>query len=381
MIRLTAILAMLLFLSGCEIISFKDYAYPPYDGELVWTQVTKKAEWPERYDHAAAVYNGYLWVMGGYNPGQVKGDTYFEDVWKSSDGKTWEQVQANAPWKGRRGHKVLVFDDGSGDAMFLLGGYSVDEESGYRQYCNDVWKSTNGIDWQQIKPRTYPELNDSTDWMPRMNHGVVVASHDGIRYIYLIAGRTQLENHDANYSSIYFNDVWRSTDGNHWEKVMNNDYGIRSEHGIAVDPSTGRIYVQGGVHGINFEAPDYGSHPLPNWQALWYSDNGKDWSPLADTITVTDTYRFRSAHGFVFFKGKLWSLPGKTVSNNHYEFGYSSLYSTWNYEEPGTWVLDSEGTDIDARHSYATVVFNDKLWILGGFTGSNGQSNDVWSAQ
>jgi hypothetical protein len=39
------------------------------------------------------------------------------------------------------------------------------------------------------------------------------------------------------------------------------------------------------------------------------------------------------------------------------------------------------GSDLKGRHSYATVVFNDKIWFLGGFTSNNGQDNDVWTAE
>lgn len=55
----------------------------------------------------------------------------------SANGKTWELVQANVPWKGRRGHTVTVFDDGNGEAMFLIGGFSVNEATGYGQYNSE----------------------------------------------------------------------------------------------------------------------------------------------------------------------------------------------------------------------------------------------------
>lgn len=79
-----------------------------------------------------------MWVTGGYNPGQISGDTYYEDVWSSTDGKSWELVTNNAPWLGRRSHQLVNFDDGSGEAMYLIGGFSVNEETGYRQFNNDV---------------------------------------------------------------------------------------------------------------------------------------------------------------------------------------------------------------------------------------------------
>ena len=152
-----AILAI--WFGGCEFESYRDYRTPEYDGVFSWTEVTKKAEWPKRWDHSSLSYDGRLWVIGGYNPGLVKGDTYLEDVWSSEDGVNWTEETASAPWLGRRGHASVVFDDGGGEAMYVIGGFVVDEETGYREYRNDVWRSTDGSSWSQIKERTEPELD------------------------------------------------------------------------------------------------------------------------------------------------------------------------------------------------------------------------------
>ena len=148
-ISILAIVAV--FISSCEFESYKDYDFKEYDGSLEWTRLVKNADWPNRFGHTAVTYDNKIWVIGGYNPGVVKGDTYYEDVWSSADGENWDLVLEKAPWLGRKGHQVVVFNDGSGDAMFLVGGFTVNEESGFREYGNDVWKSTDGIEWIQLK--------------------------------------------------------------------------------------------------------------------------------------------------------------------------------------------------------------------------------------
>src|SRR5579862_942014 len=52
-----------------------------------WAQVTPAAPWAPRYVHAALVFNGRMWVLGGN-----QGGSYFNDVWSSSDGTNWTQV-------------------------------------------------------------------------------------------------------------------------------------------------------------------------------------------------------------------------------------------------------------------------------------------------
>jgi len=380
-IRLTAaVLASMLLVNSCEFESYEDFGIQPYDGELTFNELSKKAEWKNRFDHAAVYFDSKVWIFGGYNPGEVRNDTYYEDVWSSEDGISWTLVTADAPWKGRRGHGAVVFDDGSGPAMFIIGGYSVDEETGYRQYCNDVWKSTDGENWTLIKECSEPELENPDTWYPRMNHAVVVAKHGGQDYLYIIGGRTQLTGKSGTYSQEYFNDVWRSTDGINWTSLPNDDYGIRASHAAAVDPDNGTIYIQGGMHGIIFEAEDNASHPIEDWNKLWSSPDGIHWAPSYDSI-VPESYLERSEHEMAFYQGSLWVFPGATTSTMHYHFAQSNHYPTWKVNSDNVWTIDSEGSDLRGRHSYGFVADDEKIWFLGGFTSNNGQDNDVWTAE
>lgn len=372
---------LLLLIQGCETESIKDYSIPEYDGSLKWERINRKAEWSNRFDHAAAVFNNKIWIFGGYNPGQIKADTYYEDVWNSADGKKWKLIKDKAAWKGRRSFTVTVYNDGAGDAMFLIGGFSVDEETGYRQYNNDVWKSTDGINWEEIKKRSYPDRNSTSDWFPRMNHSCIKVNHRGNDYIYLIGGSSMIENHPSGpYSMIYFNDVWRTTNGIDWEKLPNNDYGIRSGHATTVDQATGRIYLQGGMFGVIFSTENNAVRPLPDWHHLWYTDDGINWISEKVSSDFDEELLHRAEHQMFYYQNKLWGLPGKTNSNQHFRFAEEIYYTSWVREENKLWSVDSYGTDIDARYAYALVEFENKIWILGGDTNSFGPSNDVWCA-
>jgi hypothetical protein len=386
--------APLLFLWSCEFKSYEEHEATPYDGVFTYTEVSKNAAWKNRFDHAAVAFDGKIWVFGGYNPGEVRNDTYLEDVWSSEDGEIWELVTSEAPWHGRRGHTVNVFDDGNGEAMYLMGGFEVDEETGYRQYTNDVWKSQNGADWVQLKERFYPKLDsldefnqrvspplDSLDdWFPRMNHVALTATHNDTNFLYIIGGSTQLENYNSRYAMEYFSDVWRSTNGSDWTRVWNNDYGMRASHSGTVDPATGKIFIQGGMHGPIFDAEYNASRPNENWTWMWTSLDGKNWVAENDTANFDQAYLSRTEHTMEFFNNTLWTFSGSTTSLMHYQFTNREHYPTWRYDE-GLWSVDSEGTAIKPRHSYATVIFQNKIWFLGGYTSNKGQNNDVWSAE
>lgn len=371
-----AILAI--WFGGCEFESYRNYRTPEYDGVFSWTQLTKKADWPKRWDHTSLSYDGRLWVIGGYNPGKVSGDTYLEDVWSSEDGVNWKEETASAPWLGRRGHASVVFDDGRGDAMYVIGGFVVNEETGYREYSNDVWRSVDGANWTQIKERTELELDSLYDWFPRFNHCCVVTNHGANNYIYLIGGYTMLEDHDARYAPKYFNDVWRSVDGTHWERLPNTDFGIRAEHAATVDPYSGRIYLQGGRNGVIIQDSLNSSHPNPEWQWLWSSDDGINWIPENDTSEFEQKYLSRAEHHLVMMDETLFGFPGRNASNVHFHFAQADQYTFWRRDPGNLWSVDSQGSDFGARYGYSMVTHDDKVWILGGDTDLHGPENDVW---
>ena len=72
------------------------------------------------------MYDDKLWVVGGHDANY----DYQNDVWYSSDGETWTQATAAAPFSARREHTSVVFDD----KVWVIGG---DDENKGRK--NDVW--------------------------------------------------------------------------------------------------------------------------------------------------------------------------------------------------------------------------------------------------
>ena len=53
-----------------------------------WTRATQEAPWEGRGEHASAVHDGKIWIMGGGGHG------YTNDVWSSSDGVNWTRATA-----------------------------------------------------------------------------------------------------------------------------------------------------------------------------------------------------------------------------------------------------------------------------------------------
>ncbi len=370
--NLISIALLIFMLASCDPMSIKEYRMEPYSGALAWEQITSKAAWSNRYDHAAVAFKGKIWIFGGYDSGRLRGDTYLEDIWSSANGKDWVMVTDSAPWKGRRGHTVTVFDDGTGEALYLIGGFEVDEKTGYRQYTNDCWRSADGSAWTRIKERTQADRVITGDFMPRFNHACVAARQGGINYLYLIGGSTMLEGTEGGYSCIYFHDVWRSQNGISWVKLDNNDFGMRSELAACADPNSGRLYIHGGIFGVTFDNEDLFNQPGEFYYHVWYSDDGTSWQPDESFSTL------RAGHTLMNYGQSLWLFPGKEDSYREIRYAEDSLYYTYRKAADQVWALDSKGSAFSGRHSYAAVDFMNALWILGGETADNGPNNDVW---
>jgi len=371
------VIGLFILFQACSKLIYPVYPIPEYTGSINWELRAKKAEWPARWDHSAVSYQDKIWIFGGYNPGNTGSDSYLEDVWNSSDGKEWHQVTEAAPWHGRRGHATLVFDDGSGPSIYLIGGYSVNEETGYRQYNNDVWKSSDGSSWEQIKTNTQAELDSRLDWYPRFNHRSEVLNLGGKNYIYLIAGAAIIEDSPGYMGMSYFNDVWRSDDGISWERLDNNDFGIRAEHATTMDNQKGILYMQGGTYGIHDVDDHHLDKPVYQWQELWSSKDGIHWEAENDEINFPQSKLYRTQHQIIHYKGNLWGFPGKSSSSLYFSKN-PNTYAIWKIDNTGIWEVDSEGPPFMPMYGYTLTLHNNSIFVMGGHAADRGPSNRVW---
>jgi hypothetical protein len=180
--------------------------------------------WPARAYFQAVVKDRWMYVIGGQNykvqptpcppgipgcPPFVSTSDFFNDVWRSSDGRRWTRMTAKAPWEGRAGLSAAVV----GKYLYVLGGSRNDDQAVIggpptRIYYNDVWRSRDG--------RTWKRMTAAAPWAPRA--GGVAASKDG--WLWMLGGEkgftcSPLPGCDPPY----FNDVWRSRDGRSWQRV------------------------------------------------------------------------------------------------------------------------------------------------------------------
>ena len=299
----------------------------------VWNKTADAtASFPARGSFGAASLNGKLWVIGGQGTGSGS-SSRLNDVWSSSDGVTWTQTLAHAPWSARNAHTVTAFNG----KLWVMGGQTGGNSS---TRLNDVWSSSDGVTWTQ-------ELSHAP-WPARSAHEVVVHNNK----LWLVGG--------ADTTDADLTDVWSSSDGVTWtQETASANWPSRRGFGLA--SFNNKLWVMGGL--------------INNWDVfsndVWSSTDGITWTEE----TANAAWQLRASHQVEVFDGKLWVLGG---SSDDWNSEYSDV---WFSENGKDWIRTTEAADWQARRGHSTAVFNNKLWVLGGKVGSYWTtSNDVWSA-
>lgn len=253
-----------------------------------WTKILSTEDnvyWKPRAYFSALTKGNYMYIIGGQNFGIFPPSEFFNDVWRSKDGISWQQMTTNAPWEGRAGLSAVVFKN----EIYVIGGSRNDDdavgsgEAPAREYYNDIWKSKDGKDW-------VPVTLDAP-WEKRAGMRVVVKNG----YLYTMGGENGFVS-APGLAPPYYNDVWRSKDGKNWKKIVAEaPWSARPGHEVLVYQN--HFVLFGGFNldpnfnpdpGPDFNpipgTPGYNPYPGPDFSAeaanpmdIWISKDGIKW--------------------------------------------------------------------------------------------------------
>ena len=322
---------------------------PDQDGPAyTWVHVTGNAAYAPRDGAGALVFNGQMWLIGGWNPDDK---IHFpricnNEVWRSPDGITWIQEKPNTfidehfdgtlDWEGRHTAGYAVHRD----MMWIVGG---DANQGH--YQNDVWHTMDGMTWTCV--------NRNVPWGPRALHYTVVFQNR----IWILGGQTLPQFAPAEHRIL--DDIWHTTDGIRWERVtvegpLWSNRGMIGGSAVFKD----RIWVLGGG---TYDTPEFPERQFYN--DVWSSPDGIHWT----CHTASAPWAPRQYHEVAVFDDRLWVLEGSTRGNRN-DVWHSSDGVHW-YELPDTpW---------NPRHAASVFVYDDALWMVAG----NNMEKDVWKLQ
>jgi hypothetical protein len=285
------------------------------------TQITENATFTSRHAHTMVTFNDKMWVIGG---------SFNKDVWSSSDGINWSLVIDNAPFGRRSDHTSVVFDN----KLWVIGGMT-ENENNELVPANDVWSSTNGLDWVLE--------TDSAEFAPRRLHSSVVFDNK----IWVING--------SDWNS-FVNDIWFSSNGVQWELATNN-YTLEGSILNECLVFNNKMWVIGGVG------------PEGNTNSIWSSSNGIDW----DVVTEDAAFAPRRISASVIYENKMWLFGGQAnlETDTDNEIWYTSDGNTW-------FMATQSPTSYSSRFFHKVTSFENKLFLSAGYVAPLNNLNDIW---
>lgn len=220
-----------------------------------WRSTRTDAGWGTRYQSAGASFAGVLWRAGGFEPhGEHR--SYFNDVWRSNDGTSWQRVISSAPWSPRAGAHLIAFRD----SLWLVGGEPHD---------GNVWSTRDGL-----------------TWVPHRETGLPGASPQAV---VAFKGALWIVGHGRWEHAT--NDVWTSSDGANWRRVLAGaPWVARTDPGVGV--ARGRMWVVAGA----------------GHRDVWSSSDGLQWVRSGAELPGPP----RTADFVASNRDAVWVFGGKT---------------------------------------------------------------------
>jgi hypothetical protein len=320
-----------------------------------WSQETTPT-FLARESHSSVEFGDKMWVLGGEgitDDGGFLAIRSLDEVWSSADGKTWTEVtkdsDSSAKFTRRNNHSSVVFDDGSGEKIWIIGGI----QPGVGR-LNDVWNSSDGKTWTRVR-----RTGAAKGFHSRSNHTSVV--FDNRIWVFGGTGGSQV--------SIVYDDVWSSTNGVTWEEKTDGSskkFPARFDHQSIVfnDGSGEKIWVIGGT----------GTDDSSFFDDVWSSTDGKTWTE--ETKDSSKKFPARAGHASEVFDNQMWVFGGNASSS------IDSKNDVWSSDDGKNWTKvrgNGDANGFTVRTKSTAVLFKNKVWLIAGRHSSPLYLNDVWS--
>lgn len=295
---------------------------------------------PARNDVEMIEFNGSYWFMGGKVP-KLGDNTFFNDVWNSTDGENWVQITDNAPWSKRGNFNLFIFQN----KLWLIGG--IDN----LQTLNDVWNTTDGITWQKV--------TDHGPWQTRSSMAVRV--HDN--KLYLIGGHTT-----TNW--VLYQDIWESQDGVNWTNVgeisddlLGTTYSSQGIQEHSIVKLEDEYFIIAGQLASSFEplTSVLKSSDMIHWELV---TRNVPWKAYAN-LNVSNLRPF-------IFKGRMMIIVNSRTNGELKSILYSSINGAdWEEEnELPSFISDPGYSFLGFLNKPRSLEINGQIYLYGSYQSS-----------
>lgn len=283
-----------------------------YKSELIQAKADTP-EFPERHGLQMVKFDDRMFVVGGQY-----GDTYYNDVWSSKDGITWELETEHAEFSARSQHQVIEFEN----KLWLFSG-ETPRQNGGTLVSHEVWSSEDGIDWTLA----YEDL--SVDYVVVFNERIWGF---GRNKIYSSETGSEWVLEESNWSQMFES-----------ESTVNPSNRFRGQYAVF----NNKIWMIAGQ-----SRQDYASK-----NDVWSTVDGVNW----EIETANAQFNARLGHAITVFKNKLWLSGGYDDNDN----GYNDVWSSSNGVD---WELEKEQITQKDHQNHQVIKFDNRMWLYGSFS-------------
>jgi hypothetical protein len=261
-------------------------------------------------------------------------DVQSDDSLYPEDNFDWNYVtNISSMYYTRIGFSLTAFKG----KLYIIGG----SEISMWDSLNDVWVSTDGISWEKI--------TSQAPFPPRSDHQAIVFNNR----LWVIGGKKDV------YSS--YNDIWYTENGIDWTQVSNQqNWAPRGGHECVV--FNNKLWIIGGLEG------DFVDQITND---VWYSEDGETWE-----IAAESPFPGHLNFECVVKDNKIW-LIGGNLANDAQTITFDIYYSSDGID----WELVGDSESWPERADHQCVVYDNKIWIMGGYNYGSGHYNDVWYSE
>jgi hypothetical protein len=298
--------------------------------------------WRKIAEFGSAVFDGKLWVIGGWQ----LGGGFQSDCYSSVNGLTWSTQANGGLGAASIQFPVFVHDAGAGSELWAA-------------TPGQVLHSTDGQQWTLA-------ADVSATMGQRLGQLGLSFDPDGAggnpASMFLIAG--------SDGSTTHYADVWSSATGGNWTRLTPSaPFGPRWNAAAVVFKN--RIWVIGGASS--------GYAPAGYKDDAWSSANGTDW-----TLETAHTgFTPRMLHSAFVYGTKIWVVGGRATPDGA---AVTFEHDVWNSSDGIVWTRVTGAAAFAPRMGHACLVHDDgtgpRIWLIGGYDDTTDSLGaEVWRAE
>ena len=220
---------------------------------------------------------------------------------------------------------------------------------------------TRGVSANTVLDYDTPTVNTNQDEQDIREHTSVVFKNK----MWVLGGSSSSGNGINNENNVLsFTNTGIATNAN-----ANNHWSARHAHSSVVFDN--KMWVLGGSTGTDMYR-DYGNSHRND---VYSSTNGTAWNVVK--TNNNDGWQARRSHSSLVFKDKMWVLGGYAKHALADASLRNDVYSSTNGRD---WTNAEASNHWSTRHAHSSVVFDNKMWVLGGLALGDHNQNDVWDS-